>query len=266
MICRVSALWLGCALLAARGHDFWMEARPWMAAPGGAVEFRLYLGEVLQVEEERPFAAPGLQRWLLLGGGRTNDLRLLARGGIEPPTCVPLAAPGTYLAVQERGPFHVTLEPAEFEKYLVEEGLEAVRDQRRAAGLADRPGRERYRRHLKAILQAGDAADDAATQPVGQRLEIVPLTPPARLRTGDRLAARVLWEGRPLAGVLVTLGQRPGDTVTRDAARSDARGEVAFTVRERGLSILRGVHMQPATDTADADWDSFWAAVTFAVP
>lgn len=266
---RLPALLLLAAALAARGHDFWIEADRFTVPAGQPVQLSLYVGQMLHVEEERPFGGDSLRRWQLVTDAGATDLRLTARPGVRPPPRFTLRRPGTQVFVQERGPLYIVLEPEKFETYLGEEGLEAVRDGRRRTGEAARPGRERYRRYLKAILHAGEVtggADDPATRPQGQRLEIVPQTPPADWRPGGPLIARVLFEGRPLAGVLVTLAQRPGDTVTQQSARSDVRGEVTFVVKERGLSLLRGVHMQRAEGTEDADWDSFWASVTFAVP
>lgn len=269
MFRRLRAPLLLATMFAARGHDFWIEADRFQVAPGQPVQLNLHVGELLRSEEERPFGGDSLRRWQLVNAAGATDLRLTARPGLRPAPRVTLRQPGTHLLLQERGPLYLVLEPDKFEAYLLEEGLEAVRDERRRTGEAARPGRERYRRYLKAILHAGAApggADDLATRPQGQRFEIVPETCPARLKPGDRLAARVLFDGRPLAGVLVTLAQRPAAAALIESARSDARGEVSFTVRERGLSLLRGVHMQRAEGTPDADWDSFWAACTFAVP
>lgn len=266
MLCRLPILLLATAALAARGHDFWIEADRFAVPVGQPVQLNLYVGQVLNIEEERPFGGDSLRRWKLVTSTGDTDLRLLARPGLRPPPRLTLRNPGTHLLLQERGPLYVVLEPEKFDTYLGEEGLEAVRDERRRNGQAGRPGRERYRRYLKTILFAGEAADDLATRPQGQRLEIVPDTSPARLKPGAKLSARVLWQGRPQAGVLVTFAQRPLAAVIQQSARSDARGEVTFEVKERGLSLLRGVFMQRAEGTPDADWDSFWAACTFGVP
>lgn len=266
---RLPALVLLAAALAARGHDFWIEADRFAVPVGQPVQLSLYVGQMLHIEEERPFGGDSLRRWQLVTDFGATDLRLMARPGLRPPPRLTLRQPGTQLLLQERGPLYVVLAPEKFETYLGEEGLESVRDERRRAGEAARPGRERYRRYLKAVLRAGEVtggAEDLATRPQGQRFEIVPDISPARLKPGATLSARVLFEGRPLAGVLVTLAQRPEADVVQQSARSDARGEVTFTVQERGLSLLRGVHMRRAEGTQDADWDSFWASCTFAVP
>ncbi|MFN0067396.1 MAG: DUF4198 domain-containing protein [Limisphaerales bacterium] len=257
------------AVLTARGHDFWIEADRFAVPVGQPVQLNLYVGQMLGVEEERPFGGDSLRRWQLVTAAGPTDMRLAARPGLRPAPRLALRQSGTHLLLQERGPLYVVLEPEKFETYLGEEGLEAIRDERRRTGEAARPGRERYRRYLKAILHAGEAAgspDDLATRPQGQRFEIVPDTSPAQLKPGATLSARVLLDGRPQPGVLVTLAQRPEARVARQSARSDERGEVTFTVQERGLSLLRGVHMQRVEGAEDADWDSFWAACTFAVP
>ena len=69
--------------------------------------------------------------------------------------------------------------------------------------------------------------------------------------------------GRPLADVLVAaVSKAEGpSTVT---TRTDNRGQAELLLDGRGPWLVKAVHMVRATDPADdADWESFWASLTF---
>lgn len=165
----------------------------------------------------------------------------------------------------------IELPAAEFDGYLRDEGLYAPLAARRLLPTPI-PGRERYRRCAKAWLPGN--AQRRATRPIGQPLELVPLSPPGASST---LRVRVLWKGRPLPGAVVKTWRQPlaenGRTrsnTDRDSVamieqrRTNAAGEVVLGVAERGEWLASVVHMVPCADTTAADWESTWASLTFA--
>jgi len=85
----------------------------------------------------------------------------------------------------------------------------------------------------------------AAAQPLGDGLEIVPLSNPLLLRPEDKLTVRVMDNRMPLAGVPVAYG---GDT--RGATGAD--GTIAIRVRHGGVNLLSaGVETPLADGKAD---------------
>lgn len=66
-----------------------------------------------------------------------------------------------------------------------------------ALGVCAGPG---HTRCAKALLYSLAPGGPIATRPLGLRFEIVPETDPHRLRSGEVLAVRVLFEGNPAAG------------------------------------------------------------------
>jgi hypothetical protein len=143
-----------------------------------------------------------------------------------------------------RAPFEVTLNPETFNRYLAEEGHDlSLR--------TDHPVRERVTRHLKTF--AGAAFDSSFTQRFGTRLEIVPLTIP---EPGQPLRVIVMFEGKPLAGALVSFfGGAPA------VVKTNARGEAAAVV-PAGFVLVRTTHIRRG---GDVDFESDWAALTFSV-
>jgi uncharacterized GH25 family protein len=93
----------------------------------------------------------------------------------------------------------------------------------------------------------------------------VPEASPAGLRPGADLPVRLLFQGKPLAGALVVAIPRDGPEA-KVAARSDARGRVRLRLPRGGDWLVKAVHMVPAPRETGADWESFWASLTFRLP
>jgi uncharacterized GH25 family protein len=259
-------LCLALTLLAAipvAAHDYWLQADTFFVKPGDTTALHLHVGDEFVSEGERFFQKKPTLRFDLVHGKDTVDLLPLGVEGKTPAANLTLKQAGTYLVRMERAPAKIELEAEKFNKYLAEEGLDGVLEQRKKLGEDKQPGRERYRRFLKALLQAGDERDDTATTVAGQMLEIVPLQNPYRLKTGDTLTVRILFDGKPLAGAKVFAHRRAGDKVTTQSTRTTADGDVAFKLDGDSVYLIRLVHMRRVTGEDGIDWDSFWAALTF---
>lgn len=229
---------------ACSGTGFRGEARAW--APERCVEFSFHTNRAFALGV---LAAEGSAVWAR---------QAFSDGG------------GTWLQYQSN---HASIElpGAEFDAYLTEEGLYGPLAERRRSPRAG-VVRERYRRCAKAWFRGSDAR--RASRPLGQPLELVPLSRPGEAAS---LTVRVLWRGRALAGAIVQTWRQPlgadgrpravaeRDSVGRvEQARSDARGEVRLGVAEPGEWLVSTVHMVPSADTTLADWESTWASLTFA--
>lgn len=92
-------------------------------------------------------------------------------------------------------------------------------------------------------------------KPLGQRLEIVPLAE-AVPRPGTVLAVRVLWEGRPLAGVKIGKGEYALNAVT------DAEGKAMLPVGS-GLQTVWVGRRAPLDNDPRADTLSVSALLRF---
>src|SRR5262245_8706780 len=270
---RAWAALLALALMGAatttRAHELWLSPSSYTPAPGSPVAVSASVGTGFR-GEPKPYAAPRALRWELRAA-KATDLRPLASHGdfvwarFAPPDA------GGCLLQYESGFTSIELPAADFERYLVAEELDGPLATRRRSHEHDRPGRERYARCAKTWIAGGDAS--RATTPVGLTLEVVPLAP---LRRGN-LPVRVLFRGRPLAGALVRAwkqpignGGVPRDIAMRDsvppvfAGRTDRSGLVTIDVNAPGEWLVGAVHMMPSDDKHEADWQSWWASLTFA--
>ncbi len=257
-----AALLFSC--LPVRAHDYWLLPDTFFPAAGDSLAVRLFVGDDFVPEAERPFQKKATVRFQQLFGGKTTDLVPLGTEEKTPLLSLPVCDAGTHLFAMERIPRLITLEADKFNKYLAEEGLDSILAERKKAGEERKPGRERYSRCLKSLIQVGATRDETAVRVLGQKLEIMPGANPYALKIGDELSVRILFDGKPLAGVKVFAHRRDSDKVTTKSVAASAEGRATFRLDGGGAWLIRLVHMRRVAD-AEADWESYWAALTFGV-
>ena len=102
---------------------------------------------------------------------------------------------------------------------------------------------------------------------------------PARLRVGDTLRVRLVYQGQPLIGIRVhsdvvdSAGSRPAATGAGQSASSangsttdyvtGADGLIRVPISRAGLWNVRTIHIVQADATSGADWDAHWATLVF---
>ncbi len=251
---------VGVASLAA--HECWLQPSTFSPPVGAAVTLELRIGMEFR-GEARPFAPQRVARLQLRSAAGTQDLSDRARGETQLPLVC--ATAGTHLVAYDSQPTLITLDGPAFRDYLVEEGLDDILAERERRGEADRPGRERYQRHNKSALHAGGVADATFTARTGQRLELVPLEDAAAFAPGRTARIALLLDGRPLPGAKVRAWHRAGAKLTTLDARTAADGMAEFVLPHAGEWMISAVHMARRDGDADADWESHWANLTFAV-
>jgi hypothetical protein len=265
----LSALGALCPSGEARAHEFWLSPSSYRPAGGDVVSVSMIVGTGFR-GEVKPYAAPRTVRFLLRAASE-SDLAGLSTNGDPVSARFKASAGGGTLLAYESNFASIELPAADFDAYLKLEGLSGPLAARARLGAAEGPGRERYARCPKSWIGTGEA--ERATRPVGLTLEIVPLGDPASV---DPLPVRVLLRGKPLAGVLVRgwtrplAGTAPVDPANRDSVgavfqeRTDAKGEVRVPTKASGEWLVSAVHMEPSADREVADWQSWWASLTFA--
>lgn len=252
-------------------HEFWLGASTWRAVPGSTVTITANVGD--RFPTPTTFTTPErVDRVRLIGPAGEVELKAPTLRREQDSLAVDLQippTPGTYVAVITVKPRLIEIGPSAFESYLSHEGLGRVVDERRRRGESDKPGRERYSRYAKVLFQAGAQGSSQVTRPVGLPIEIVPSVDPTGLRIGDALMVRLLADGRPVEGALVSAiyaasAGKPDEWPV--GVRTDARGEARIPLEHAGPWLVRSVHMVRRGNESGpeaADWESYWAALTF---
>jgi uncharacterized GH25 family protein len=260
---KVAAVLALLAVPALQAHDFWIEPSAFRPAIAQRVAVRLRVGQ--EFKGDPVPRDPGLlKRFVLVGPG--GETAVAGVPNTEPAGFLSIPAPGLYTIAYTSNPEPVQLDAKKFNDYLSQEGLETIRELRAQRGQSDAPDREIFSRCAKALVLAGGGEAAAGwNRELGMRLELVPGDNPYMLTGSQILPVRLLYDGKPLQGALVTAftKERPEAKIS---ARSDARGRVALKIDRPGTWLVKSVHMIPASRESGADWESFWASLTFEVP
>jgi hypothetical protein len=172
---------------------------------------------------------------------------------------------GTYVLGLSLQPRELRMEGKAFNAYLRAEGVLDVLAGREKAGELEQPSRERYSKHVKALLQVGDSRSDVS-KPLGYPAEIVPLGNPYALGVGAELELLCLVDGVPAAGVNLIAGSQPraGALFESKTFASDGDGRVRVPILATGKHFAKFIRMVRVGE-AGVDYESKWATLTFEV-
>jgi uncharacterized GH25 family protein len=176
-------------------------------------------------------------------------------------------AAGTYVVGVSTAPKMIALDAKDFNLYLREDGIPDVLEARRKGGELDRPARERYAKHVKALVQVGQAPSDHHATELGYPAELVPLDNPYGLGPGGTLRVRTVVDGTPASNQYVLYGGRTpdGGRIAQRSVRSDAEGVARVPLRGRGTWYVKFINMVRVEGDTTADYESKWATLTFQV-
>jgi uncharacterized GH25 family protein len=247
-----------------QAHEFWVMPSSFSPAPLQQTGFALYVGAGWPGESV-PRDPSRLVRFELIDAQGSSPLE--AEPAADPAGIAAPKALGTAIAVYRSNQAEITLEAAKFEAYLLEEGLEQISKARAARGQSQQPGRELYSRCAKALVRVGGARGSSAgfDRNVGLTLELIPENDPFALIGGGTLRLRLLYNDKPLAGVLIKAASR-AQPKRWISGRSDAQGRVALKLPEAGVWLINAVQMIEAPTGSRADWESVWSSLTLELP
>ena len=202
-------------------------------------------------------------------------------------TVMTLGSEGTYVLGVGTQPAKIRMDAEDFETYLTAEGLQHISNERRAAGESQVGAAERYAKFAKTIFQNGGGLTDSYATPLGHPIEFVPLSHPAKLKVGDTLALRLLFNEKPLSSAVVYashegLTDKNEKGFYKEALRalSDNTGVVTLPLEHPGHWYVRVIHIRRTGDSEYwysnlltwlgvderyVPYESYWATLTFEV-
>jgi uncharacterized GH25 family protein len=249
----------------AMAHDFWIQPEQFQTQLNAPLSFTFQVGHGASRER---WGLPA-DRILLLrdvsrGGARDIRSNLRSRGSADLLTR--FARPGLHVLAMQTTYAFSELPAVRFNDYAKEEGLALVLSTRQRTGRTKSPGRERYSRRAKALIEVGprNAATHAlATRPLNLKLEIVPERSPYLLDKTRSLPIRVMYKGRPLPGATVKLTNLRFDERPVAVARTDRNGRTSFRIPASGQWLLNTVWGEPVTGDPKVEFDTTFSSLTF---
>ncbi len=106
------------------------------------------------------------------------------------------------------------------------------------------------------------ATSDESLKPVGQQFELVPQKDPTTVRVGDKLSMKVIFDGKPVDGAIITTSSGHASDA-KDALKTDKDGMASVTIEKAGLQMVKASHGVPFKDDPDADMLHLASTVTF---
>lgn len=239
-------------------HDLWIEPTAYTPAVGAIVGIKLKVGEHF-LGDPVPRDPALIEQFVSVDSGGRRPV--VGQDGMDPAGLLRVTTPGLIIAGYRSRPYPVTLNAGKFNQYLKEEGLDAVIAARARKGQTDADAREIFSRHAKSLVLAG-SPDAGADKALGFTLELVAERNPYAIAPGDELPVRLTYQGQPLANALVVAMPRT-NPVAAIKVRTGKDGRVRLRLAESGAWLVKAVHMIPAPPASGAEWESFWASLTF---
>ena len=236
-------------------HETWIAPTQTAVLPGATVRLDLSSSGVFPLMETA--ILPGR---LARAGVRLADVneKLVPGGGsksLKLTFVTPKDKEGFATVFVSLKPRTLTLERALIAEYAEEIGQPELLMKWNARA-EPKQWRESYAKHAKAFLRVGKADDESWRTPVGQALEIVPLSDPTRSTVADDFTVQVLRAGQPLADfpVVAILDSKS----PRIFGRTDTDGRAMFQLHRPGRWLFAATDVRESTKP-NLDYESDFA-------
>jgi uncharacterized GH25 family protein len=240
-------------------HDMWIEPTSFVPSNDRTVGLRLRVGQDL-MGDPLPRDPQLINQFIIVDGSGPKPV--VGRDGADPAGLIRLTSPGLAVVGYRSNPSPIVLPAEKFNQYLQDEGLDIVAALRATRHQTSSDAHEIFARCAKSLLLSGPASPLQHDQTLGFTLELVAERNPYSLGPDEDLPVKLLYEGKPLAGALVVAMNR-ANPLKKVSARSDRNGRVRFHLPDRGMWLIKAVHMIEAPAGSGAEWASFWASLTF---
>lgn len=181
---------------------------------------------------------------------------------------------GTHMVIYNSKNSHINLDAEKFNAYLKEDGLnEALQycKEHNEMGLASS---ENYQRSVKTIVQCGTLFDNDCTKPTSLPLDIVPWRNPiqtfpivATNSLDNKNKYQIYFLGKPMPALLVRHWWKTTNClVSSKIYTMDKKGWVEIESVKGGENMISCVHMVRLQHDSSAQWQSYWASLTFLPP
>lgn len=254
------------AVTVAAAHDMFLRPTRHLAPENAEVRIRVLNGTFVRSENAiarnriadlsvvMPTRRMALDTSEFTVAGDTSTFHIHTRGA------------GTYVVGFSTRTSVIDLTGDEFNMYLKEDGIPDMLEARNKAGDLQKRAVERYSKHVKTLIQVGNARSNHYSTVLGYPAEIVPVENPYDLQAGATLRVRTLVDGKPASNQFVLFGGQTASngTIEQKSTRSGADGIASIPLSQAGMWYVKFINMaQVKIDTLTHE--SKWASLTFQV-
>jgi hypothetical protein len=261
-----AAVLLAIAATSVAAHDLFLKPFSFFVAPNTEARVRVLNGTF--EKSENAVARNRIRDLSVVGprGVEHADTSAWSDTGDSSVFTFRTGPAGTYVVGASTLPRGIKLDGKQFNAYLTSDGVPDVLEARRRAGELDKPSHERYSKHVKTLLQVGDARTGGIDAVLGYPAELVPLDNPYRAKVGGVIRVRALVDGKPVANQIIIAGGRTptGTRLRAQNVRSDTAGVARVSLGARGYWYVKFIHMVPVAGDS-VTYESKWATLTFQV-
>lgn len=255
-------LWVS---ISVQAQEFWMIPNKFDPAPGDTAIIHFEVGNNF-IGENWNLRLDRVKRLSWYDASQQGvSLRDRAHEGQEDHLVVPLKHAGTYLVLMEGNSAYIELPADQFNNYLKEYALDNAIQGRKKTGTEGKPGRERYARSTKLLLQVGDRLTDAYKASTGLPLDIIPQKNPGGYKVGDVVYFKLYFEDKPLFGARAFVWNMKNNRTYSQPIYSQQDGSIEVRVFNEGAWMVSVVGMVPAKEGGKAAWQSYWSSLVFYV-
>lgn len=251
----------------AAAHDMFVKPTRFFAPENGEVRVRLLNGTFSKSENSIARKRLGDASVLTPRGRVKLDT---AEWGVKGDTStfhIHTRDAGTYVIGVSTKPSRIDLSADDFNLYLQDDGIPDVLEARKKAGELNKPAKERYHKHVKALVQVGTTRSNHYATAMGYPAELIPMENPYTLQKGATLRVKTLVDGKPAGNQYVLYGgelPNGGAGMEQKNTRSDAQGIASIPLSQAGVYYVKFINMTKVQkDTVD--YESKWATLTFEV-
>jgi uncharacterized GH25 family protein len=247
----------------AQAHEFWMQPVKFFLRPGERTSISFLVGENF-IGEPWNLKVHKVEKLELHQSEGVKNLLDSIKTDVKVNLSIAFEEEGTHMLTLQSNNAFVESEGQQFNAYLTEDGLDDVLSHRKKTGTLDKGAKEFYRRYSKLLLQVGNKRNDTYKKVMGFPIEIVPETNPYTFKKGDLVKFKILSDGKPIFGVKVRVWNRYENRTTIQPVYPEKNGIIETRIVNPGPWMVSVVRMVPSNQTG-ADWQSYWASLTFGV-
>ena len=257
----ITCLFILCAISVA-AHEFWLQPDKFIYKKGEKATIRFQVGENFEGENWKGNQSKIIILSLFQNNIKKDLTSLLSSNNGDSLQLI-LPREGTSLIAFNGINSFIQLEATKFNEYLKEDGLKEAIEYRKQHNETEDSSREFYQRSVKTVLQVDNKYDDTYKQATNLPVDIIPQSHPYKLKNGEVISFKILFQQKPLANHLIKLWHRINNKTIFTEKLSDKKGLVNFQITTSGKWMISTVQMIRLQNEPQSQWQSYWGSCTW---